>query len=406
MARRNLTLLAKIMQNLANNVDFGGVKEGYMAPLNPVLERNRERLHDFLDDLTNVNDLNVHIGIDKYLALGRTSTPVINISLNEMYFIHALLKEHIQSLVSEKDRDRNTLVKILNEIGPAPPQLPRKDNANVDLELDTSVPINEDSNEDCNFDEIYSEVKYLLFTIMKSSDKFKPSENFTITELVQQASGLNVPVSGSNVREMAQKLRCNLEILIKQGILSEEDDFAPLRQDIANELLNQDNLLKKLQTDREKLVDVLENIKNHHTFLCEQFSAYEQYLGNVRQKSTSVTTRNKDANKKSNNKSKKKKEKSRGPFKYSHLQLQKEGIIIVSEVPEDRRSSIFFVFSSSTPGLFDVTVMFGRRQIAKIQLALDDLLERQHNNMLEFETEFLKLNVNLLLFLLNRDFML
>jgi hypothetical protein len=54
--------------------------------------------------------------------------------------------------------------------------------------------------------------------------------------------------------------------------------------------------------------------------------------------------------------------------------------------------------------MFDVVVMFGRRHIAKITLQLDDLLERQHENQLEYETEFLKLNINLLIYLLNKDF--
>jgi len=48
--------------------------------------------------------------------------------------------------------------------------------------------------------------------------------------------------------------------------------------------------------------------------------------------------------------------------------------------------------------------MYRSRHIAKISLQLDDLLEKQHMGQLEFETDFLKLNVNLLIYLLNRDF--
>ena len=51
------------MQNLANNVQFGGVKEYYMGPLNNVLERNRDRLNEFLSELTNVSDLNDHLSV-------------------------------------------------------------------------------------------------------------------------------------------------------------------------------------------------------------------------------------------------------------------------------------------------------------------------------------------------------
>ena len=37
--------------------------------------------------------------MDKYLALGRTGDAVINISLNEMYYIHSLICQHMGALV-------------------------------------------------------------------------------------------------------------------------------------------------------------------------------------------------------------------------------------------------------------------------------------------------------------------
>jgi len=64
------------------------------------------------------------------------------------------------------------------------------------------------------------------------------------------------------------------------------------------------------------------------------------------------------------------------------------------------------VFSCNAPGIFDVVVLYGRRHIAKITLHLDELLERQHNAQLTYESEFLKLNVNLLIYLLNKEFVL
>ena len=54
--------------------------------------------------------------------------------------------------------------------------------------------------------------------------------------------------------------------------------------------------------------------------------------------------------------------------------------------------------------MFDVEVMFGSRQIAKIGIVFDELVELQRNKQFVFEREFLKLDVNLLLCLLNREF--
>ena len=51
------------MQNLANNVKFGGAKESYMDPLNIVLDRNRDRMNEFLLELTDVDDLSTVGGV-------------------------------------------------------------------------------------------------------------------------------------------------------------------------------------------------------------------------------------------------------------------------------------------------------------------------------------------------------
>jgi len=103
---------------------------------------------------------------------------------------------------------------------------------------------------------------------------------------------------------------------------------------------------------------------------------------------------------------KRRKIRKKGSHKFSHAQLEKDGVIVASEVPEEKRSSIFFSFSSSSPGVFEVLVMYKSRVISEMSLQLDELLEKQHNNNVELETDFLRLNVNLLIYLLNKTFIL
>jgi neurofibromin 1 len=49
--RRSLLLVAKVVQNLANNVLFG-TKEQYMSPLNDFLAQNIYRVTAFLRDIS------------------------------------------------------------------------------------------------------------------------------------------------------------------------------------------------------------------------------------------------------------------------------------------------------------------------------------------------------------------
>lgn len=357
--RRNLTLLAKVMQNLANNVKFGGVKEAYMEPLNVVLDRNRDRMNEFLLALTEVEDLATVGGIDKYIALGKTETTTINISLNEMYFIHALLQQNRAALMPVDAENNQLLEKILKEVGKAPPQLPRKENANVDLELDNSAKPEEKS---YSADQTYAETKYLLFMIMKAMPR---SSSSSISQLLDEASRVK---NNPTLLDQVNRIKDNCKILIEESVISPSDDFAALRNDAAAELVNHKNLLVKTREDQSRLTGVLQNIQKHHSFLQEQFDAYKEYLGNVRQQSVCSRGKQKGDDKKKNKKDKSKKAKTKGPFKYSHSQLEKDGVIIESEAPEDRRSSISFSFSSTSPGEFNVTVTFGRRPIAKCNL--------------------------------------
>lgn len=50
-ARRSLTLIAKILQNLVNGVEFGG-KEQFMVGFNPFIFNNSRRITEFLDRLS------------------------------------------------------------------------------------------------------------------------------------------------------------------------------------------------------------------------------------------------------------------------------------------------------------------------------------------------------------------
>jgi len=45
-ARRNLTLLSKVIQNLSNNIPFGS-KEEYMTPMNSFIEKNADKMKQF-----------------------------------------------------------------------------------------------------------------------------------------------------------------------------------------------------------------------------------------------------------------------------------------------------------------------------------------------------------------------
>jgi len=62
---RTLILVAKILQNLANMVEFSGTKEPYMEPLNDLVISNMDRVKKFIDELANPQQNNTSVPITK-----------------------------------------------------------------------------------------------------------------------------------------------------------------------------------------------------------------------------------------------------------------------------------------------------------------------------------------------------
>ncbi|KZT18975.1 GTPase activating protein [Neolentinus lepideus HHB14362 ss-1] len=121
-SRRTLTLVAKMLQNLVNKPSY--VKEPYMAPLHPFIEKNGPRLARFLSDICVIDDYN------QYTADTPSS---IRVTHNEMYNTHRLVSKYIDDLEPQSISDK--LRCLLDELGEAPDALPRSDDQVVTLPL-------------------------------------------------------------------------------------------------------------------------------------------------------------------------------------------------------------------------------------------------------------------------------
>ncbi|KAJ3078966.1 glyceraldehyde-3-phosphate dehydrogenase 1, partial [Quaeritorhiza haematococci] len=389
--RRTLTLVAKLLQNLANKPSYS--KEQYMRSLNPFVEQNKARINKFLNELCEVGDFYEALEMDQYIALSKKEIQ-LNISLNEMYNTHSLLLQHKDVLCPS---DKHHLRICLNDLGPAPGQVPRAENRALVLPLFsrwetpiTDIPSAIADSQLTQGDILYMDTKALFVQILRTMPTLAQQGSFNLTKVAEIAATSRDPMlvkKGIKVREMLKQLE-------EMSVVDAKDGHRLMVEEVAQELVHLGNLKDKITKEIQSLEVVYKTILDHNNYLRSQLESYKAYLQNVRIQSGLVNAKSS-------------KGQSQGPYKFSHSQLEKDGIIVESNVPENRRANIYFNILSPVPGTFIIALHYKGREkaILEMDLKLDDLLEKQQMGVQLLDLEYVQLSVNKILTLLNKTFL-
>lgn len=402
--RRTLTLIAKMLQNLANKPSYA--KEAYMITLNPFVENNKARINQFLNNLCEVGDFYESLEMDQYMALSKKDL-VIHITMNELYNTHSLILQHIETL---SPNDKQHLRILTDELGPAPPQVPRKENRTLELNLYSrwETPVQDlhtalmDSVSQS--DMLYMETKSILVQLIRSLQHASEQRPYNLAAIAERAAttkDATLVRKGIKVKEMLRELE-------ELKIIDSADGFKLMQDEVAAELAHLGNLREKVLLETKSLEAVYKTICDHNSYLRSQLEQYKAYLQNVRLTASKdkgsttgvgvITVGGKER--------KPSKSVVLGPYRFTHAQLEKEGIIVESNVPDNRRPNIYFNITSPSPGTFIISLHYKGREkaILEMDLKIDDLLEKQKDNKHLLDLEYVQLNVPKVLALLKKVF--
>lgn len=181
-------------------------------------------------------------------------------------------------------------------------------------------------------DILYLETKAIFTQLIRSIPRLaekRPILLPVVAETAATAKDATLVRKGIKVKEMLRELE-------ELRLVDRKDNYRLLTEEIGAELAHLGNLREKVVLETRSLEAVYKTICDHNAYLRSQLEQYKAYLQNVRQTSGGgkkggvgvVTVAGKEQ--------KPLQQQALGPYKYTHQQFEKDGIIIETNVPENR----------------------------------------------------------------------
>jgi len=206
---------------------------------------------------------------------------MIHITMNELYNTHSLILQHVETL---SPNDKQHLRILTDELGPAPPQVPRKENRTIELNLysrwETPVHDIQSALMDSvsSSDMLYMETKSIFVQLIRSIPHAAEKQPYNLAAIAERAAttkDATLVRKGIKVKEMLRELE-------EQKIVEHTDGYKLMQEEVAAELVHLGNLREKVLLETKSLESVYKTILDHNNYMRSQLEQYKAYLQNVR----------------------------------------------------------------------------------------------------------------------------
>uniref|UniRef100_A0AAQ6A3J0 IQ motif containing GTPase activating protein 2 n=1 Tax=Amphiprion ocellaris TaxID=80972 RepID=A0AAQ6A3J0_AMPOC len=440
--RRNLGSVAKMLQHAAANKLFEG-ENAHMTPMNNYISQTYEKFRLFFQSACDVPEPEEKFNIDEYSDMVTLSKPVIYISIEEIINTHSLLLEHLE-IISPDCND--LLHELLQDLGDVPdieallgegavdPNEPNRESAlsqlaktEISLTLTSKFELLEGDDRDLKT--LVTKTKKLIVDVVRiqagetlpeilETPATAPQESehtkIIARRAVQDAQTPEGLKSSPAVLEDSQlpleqkkrKILRNLRNLEQAGLVTTSNKYQDLINDIAKDIRYQRRYRQRRKAELVKLQQTLTALNSKTTFYQDQMNYYDTYiktcLDNLNRKNSrrSIKLDSKGDDKGS----KKWKPQS---LKYTAARLHEKGVILEIEGLQTNqfKNVMFDISPTEEVGDFEVKAKFMGVEMEKVQLHFQDLLQLQYEGVAVMKMfDKAKVNVNLLIFLLNKKF--
>ncbi|XP_075362688.1 ras GTPase-activating-like protein IQGAP1 [Mycteria americana] len=433
--RRNLGSIAKMLQHAASNKMFMG-DNAHLGIINEYLSQSYQKFRRFFQAACEVPELQDKFNIDEYSDLVTLTKPIIYISIGEIINTHTLLLDHQDAIAPEHN---DPIHELLDDLGEVPtiesligegsgnvndPNREMLAKTEVSLTLTNKFDVPGDENAEMDARTILLNTKRLIVDVIR----FQPGE--TLTEILETPAtseqeadhqramqkrairdaktpdkmkkSVSVKEGGNlNLQEKKDKIKTGLKKLTELGTVNAKNKYQELINDIAKDIRNQRRYRQRRKAELVKLQQTYSALNSKATFYGEQVDYYKSYIKTCLD---NLASKGKVSKKPREMKGKNSKKIS---LKYTAARLHEKGVLLEIEDLQGSqfKNVIFEISPTEEVGDFEVKAKFMGVQMETFMLHYQDLLQLQYEGVAVMKLfDRAKVNVNLLIFLLNKKF--
>uniref|UniRef100_A0A8C1RGJ5 IQ motif containing GTPase activating protein 2 n=1 Tax=Cyprinus carpio TaxID=7962 RepID=A0A8C1RGJ5_CYPCA len=411
--RRNLASVAKMLQHAAANKLFEDESD-HLTPMNSYISQTYQRFRGFFQAACDVPAPEEKFNVDEYSDMVTLSKPVIYISIEEIINTHSLVLEHKEAIAPDHSDLLHELLKDLGEVPDVESLLENSLSqvAKTEISLTLTNKFELLDGDDKDTKGVMMKTKKLIVDVVR----IQPGETLTdiletpasaaqeaehaklverqVVQDSQTPEGLKSSQAMLEDRQLPleqkkRKILRNLRTLEQAGLVSSKHKYQEIINDISKDIRYQRRYRQRRKAELVKLQQTLTALNSKAAFYQEQINYYDTYI--------KTCLDNLNRNKKSKASS----------LKYTAAKLHEKGVILEIEGLQTNqlKNVMFDICPCEEVGDFEIKAKFMGVEMEKVQLHFQDLLQLQYEGVAVMKMfDKAKVNVNLLIFLLNKKF--